>query len=806
MYHVIGTGITAILLYLLSYFFYRNNFYSQKIHRKLWNIILASAFILTALAGLFLALQINYKWNIPVIKTILKWHVEFGIGLAVTGFFHLLWHFSYYTGIFKQNGALSNDKTIEPEGATNIATDLFIVGFISSSVQLLMLKEIMNISGGYELIAGTFLGSWLIGSAAGSWAASGAILSGRSRINLFFSLSPVISVVMMLLLARLYLKTGETPSLFSGIIFTFLTLIPFCFVSGFTFIRLISIARKSNIFVPGKSFSIETTGGIAAGVLISLPGSGALNTYRTLLLIIVLGISYAVLTFYLKKMRQKLFFKFSVLGLATFIILSSPDLFFRQLLLRGINVTSSKDTKFGNITIAEYGGETSTYYDQRLLTYSGDAAEREEDIHYAMLQIEKPETVLLVSGSVNSHLSEIVKYPVGKVVYVERDPALTEIEGTESPNTPELVFENEDAYTFIRRTTEKFDAAIVLLPPPSSLLLNRYYSYEFFSSLKKSMNPDGVFACSPGINPNYFNKEAVDFYSSIYNTLKAVFKNVIPVSGIKLYFIASDKDLSTSFCRLTLEKNIANIYVGPDYLSDDLTRSKSEEVTMLMDKNIKINMASVPVACFYYQAFSLSKNIKEMIPAVVLLVILFVLPVFTIKRSNLVMYFSASALAAFEIILLLVLQLTAGSMYRFTGLILAGIMAGLAVGTGMHPAAFKCSALLKTIFLAAFYFLMGISIEGILKIDGSSGIVILLVLAGFFPAVVTGTIFRDLTLPASGFSSPSNVYNADLTGSAIGFILFSGLIIPVLGIQTSLFILPLLIITGFLFALVRDKQ
>jgi hypothetical protein len=83
MYHVIGTGLTALLLYLLSYFLYRYNFYSKQIHKKLWNTILAAAFTLTALAGLFLALQINYKWNIPVIKSILKWHVEFGIGLSV---------------------------------------------------------------------------------------------------------------------------------------------------------------------------------------------------------------------------------------------------------------------------------------------------------------------------------------------------------------------------------------------------------------------------------------------------------------------------------------------------------------------------------------------------------------------------------------------------------------------------------------------------------------------------------------------------------------------------------------------------
>ena len=34
--------------------------------------MLAAAFLLTAIAGVFLALQVNYKWNIPFIKTILK--------------------------------------------------------------------------------------------------------------------------------------------------------------------------------------------------------------------------------------------------------------------------------------------------------------------------------------------------------------------------------------------------------------------------------------------------------------------------------------------------------------------------------------------------------------------------------------------------------------------------------------------------------------------------------------------------------------------------------------------------------------
>ena len=93
MYHVVGTGLIAIIIYIISYFFYRNGYFSQQFHWKLWNSVLAATFLFTALAGVFMALQINYKWNVPFIKSILKWHVEFGIGMAFTGS-------SIFSGIF----------------------------------------------------------------------------------------------------------------------------------------------------------------------------------------------------------------------------------------------------------------------------------------------------------------------------------------------------------------------------------------------------------------------------------------------------------------------------------------------------------------------------------------------------------------------------------------------------------------------------------------------------------------------------------------------------------------------------------
>ena len=107
MYHVIGTGFTAVLLYIISYFFYRIKFFSFSNFIKNYGTrFLLQPFLMTAVAGLFLAMQITYKWDLPFVKTVLKWHVESGIGLAFTGIFHFIWHLSYFGKIFDKQESL----------------------------------------------------------------------------------------------------------------------------------------------------------------------------------------------------------------------------------------------------------------------------------------------------------------------------------------------------------------------------------------------------------------------------------------------------------------------------------------------------------------------------------------------------------------------------------------------------------------------------------------------------------------------------------------------------------------------------
>lgn len=679
-------------------------------------------------------------------------------------------------------------------------TALFITGFISSSVQLLLLREMMNITGGYELIAGAFLCAWLIVSALGSSLARGTGATGLGKTMLLFTTAPLLSLSILILLTRLILHPGETPSFPAGLMVTIAVLLPFCLISGFTFIKLTEAGRTSGRD-PGMSFSVETAGGIVAGIVISVLGAGILDTYQAFLIITLMGITWYLLTFRIRSRYGSLVLKSVVLLVVSAMLVIPPDFLFRQMMLKGIKVTETFDTPYGNVTRGEYQGETSTWYNQRLVTYSDDAIESEEDIHYCMLQTEKPETILLISGPVVSRMEEIDKYGVNEVIFVERDPALSaDIGETERNGKPGHTVINDDAFTYIKRTDRKFDAVIMLLPPPSSLSLNRYYTLEFFRSVKKIMNRGAVFSCSPGINPNYFNEESVRLYSSVFNSLREVFRNVVPVAGNKLYYIASDNEISTSFCMLADEKGLNNYYVCCDYLSDDLITAKSEEIASLMDPSVKPNRTTVPEASFHYQSFILSRDTSAKIPSIILLSALFALSLKNFRKGTGLMYFSALALAGYEITLLLMLQLAAGNMYQATGLIIAGLMAGLAVGSGTgRPVISSRITGVKATVLALLYSISALLAGQVMEIGSKAAVTGLLMLAGFLPAVITGSFYRDLTAKGPAGHEPSKVYSSDLAGSAIGFIVFSALAVPLLGIKLSLYILPVLVAAGFLF-------
>ncbi|HLN19686.1 MAG TPA: hypothetical protein VK213_01255 [Bacteroidales bacterium] len=801
MYHVIGTVTVLSVLYLISFLFYRTGLFSRQFHWHIWNSVLAVTFILTALAGVFLALQVNYKWDVPYIEKILKYHVETGAALAFTSIIHLVRHFSFYTGIFKPGVESGFDK-VPSDIVKNIRTNLFLIGFVSSSMQLLLLREIMNITGGYELISGIFLGSWLLASSAGSALSGRSNMNNQRKLNFIFSASPVISVVLLIIMSRLFLGTGQTPSFLLSLVFILIISGPFCIVSGFIFIKLLNLAASSENLNAGRSFSIETAGGVVSGIIVSIMTSGFLNTYQIIFLITILYSTWVIINF---TGVNKTAIKLLALIIASVLIVFNTDIAISQLLIPGLRIDESIDTPYGNISYGTYNGEKSTYYNHRLISNEEDVIEREENIHYAMLQTDKPETVIQISGLLTSQAGEFLKYNPSKIIHIERDPLLSRVDIADSLKAI-VQIEEDDALRYIRKNKEQADVIISLVPPPSTLQLNRYFTTEFFREVKNSLNVNGIFMCSPGTSETYFNPQSLALYSSVYKSLKASFKNVLPVAGNKLYFVASDKQLSASFCLLTQLKDIQNIYVGCDYLYDDITGAKSQEIVALMDTSAKENKIDFPVASLGYQNYIFSKEKNANFFSYILLIVLFALPGVTLRKKKMLMYSGAAALSGFEIIILLMIQSNAGNMYHITGLVIAAMMGGLSLGALSSTGILKgISLLLQCVTLIIFYALFALLSGWFLKSEAAIFSAGILILTSMIPAFITGNLFSRLT--GSGREEKTfEIYSADLAGSALGFVVLSAISLPAIGIQNSLFLICMIVISGTIFGSVKFSK
>jgi hypothetical protein len=104
-YNLIFYSSLTIGAYFLSLLLLRLKVYSKKIHRRIWNVLLLLTFLISCLLGLFLVVQINYKVLPSYYLQFLKWHVDFGIGMALISIFHIIWHFTYFKNIFKKTAS-----------------------------------------------------------------------------------------------------------------------------------------------------------------------------------------------------------------------------------------------------------------------------------------------------------------------------------------------------------------------------------------------------------------------------------------------------------------------------------------------------------------------------------------------------------------------------------------------------------------------------------------------------------------------------------------------------------------------------
>lgn len=806
-YHVLPIGVTIAVIYLFSLFLSYSGFTNRQSHRRFWNWILLGSFLATALFGLLMALKITYKWDIPFIGPMLRWHVEAGIAMAFSALIHLTWHLGYYFNRARHRiiGALAEQGEPPPSArVTHAVPLLLLIGFVSSSSQFILMREAVILGGGTEASAGLFLWIWLIIAAAGAVTGSSSAIADIRKMLWTLLAGTAMAPLLFVLMNTVLLIPGASPSFFQILLIISVTTAPVTFISSLVFVRISGLRKAAGMSSPGNSFGAETAGSVAAGIVTALTVTLYIPNYRLYLLILVFS---AVVAAWLLGYRPwvRITALVLLLPLGILINIARPDLQVRSLLLHGVKAERSIDTQYGNITIGTYGGEKTVFFDHRPLFFSGDVITAEENIHYALLQRKRYDKVMLISGGLTRHLEELKKHDIKELVYLEPDPGIIAAGGARDTvcGMMRVTVESSDPVSFLRNDGETYDAVLQLIPPPSTLSVSRFYTAEYFRLVRDHLSADGVFMCTPMPYYNYSPESYRKGFSPLYNAMASVFSHIAIIPGSSLYAVASRMPVNPSVASLADTRGIVNSYVNSDYIDDTELRTKREQILSQVDRNAGKNTALRPVSSLFANILSLERmGMKGGIIA--LLVVLMLIPFIFSARGGMMIFASSAGLAGFGMIMIFIMQMTIGNIYVLSAVILTLLMAGLAAGAAWGGALSIKSLTVCALLLSVLYAGTGLLAPSL--VTSTPGPVlafmfITLPAAGF----ITGSVYRILT-SRGPVTTTGVVYASDLAGSALGYLTVSTLLVPLAGTANSAFILAGLIFMSGIVASVTIKR
>lgn len=751
---------------------------------------------------------------------------------------------------------------------------LCVLGFTAIISQFVLIRELLVVFYGNELAVGVMLASWLFWVGAGSW------LFGRfsQRIAKPVSFYAHCSLLACLLLVGevfllrlshplLGFRIGEIVGFPTIFLNTFSVLAPLSLLLGAQFALGVRIFASTATDI-GHAYVLESLGSIIGGLVFSFFLVRWLEPFQIVFLV---GVGDLLLVYFLlfeQRLRsspaRNAFFPLVALFWIALLYLSFygghvVEEMTVKMAWKGRNVVYAGNSVYGNLVITRLKDQHSFFENGLLMFTSPEALEREEAVHYALLSHPKPLKVLLIGGGIGGPLREILKHPVKQVDYVEIDPLVVKV-GQKFVAAADLkAFRDArvktqylDGRLFVNTTDEKFDVIILDLPDPYNGLLNRFYTREFFSEVKRVLKKGGFFSLGLSSSEEYIGPETRSFNSSIYRTLLSVFPRIAVVPGERAFFIAGTgtetfPEAGTLIDRLNSRK-IKTTYVQPFYLRYKLTPQRVGyfEDQLARGKNARPNFDFLPVS-YYYDTVLWSAQFSPSFAAVFKF---FNRPV--LMYSDSVLYWLALPALAFltvgyylwrrkrpgkmpsstiltavatagltgmalEVLLIASFQSLYGFVYAHISLIVTAFMVGLATGSWSVS---RSPYLLRRTFevLASIMATLGVFAVNLPFFLGSlsrSQAGISPRLFFFFLTALVGLVVGAVfPLAAKIFYQKKEesgriggmIYGADLFGSALGAIIISAFVFPIAGLTFSCLVLGYLCLVSFIFLLVCSFQ
>ena len=99
-YHALPITLFLIVLYFISFILSKLKIISLIAHKKIWNVFLLIAFLVSGFSGMLLIIRLNSNFVIPWPFNLLFWHVETGIAMFIISLFHIIERRTYFKNMF----------------------------------------------------------------------------------------------------------------------------------------------------------------------------------------------------------------------------------------------------------------------------------------------------------------------------------------------------------------------------------------------------------------------------------------------------------------------------------------------------------------------------------------------------------------------------------------------------------------------------------------------------------------------------------------------------------------------------------
>ena len=697
-----------------------------------------------------------------------------------------------------------------------------LMGFISIGTQIILLRELLSIYYGNELVIGIILTNWMLLTGFGAFAGkiSGKIQASNTVLFIMFiilALLPFILTFLAYYLRNILFAYGTMINIFQVFYSSLLLLLPFCLISGFLFTFIShTLGKITDENLISKIYGWESLGSVIGGILFNIVLVWFLDAFESLM---ALGVTTLILTGILAfRLRQRWMAIPVSLFLIAFIsvhFMVNLDQKAHEFLYKNQDIQYFRSTPYGNITVTKTEEQINFYENNILLFSSQQPIQTEECVHFPFSQATRPKNILLLSGNISGIIEEINKYPVSEIDYVEINPWLIKAEKEIiNPKLPDnLNIINKDARYFIENSKKQYDVVIINLPEPSTAQVNRFYTHEFYTALKQNLSKEAVISFGLSGSSNYLSDETKSLYSSVYNTLKQTFNHIRIIPGNSNYFLASDKELSYDVTHVIHENEIQTQFVNKFYIDKNLLQRRGKKITTLLDDETQINRDFSPITYFQkLNQWTSYFHFNFWIPFYII-ILLAVFLFIRLHPVNFVMFAGGYAGASIEIILLIAFQVLYGYVYNLVGIIVTVFMAGLAVGTYYRSLIFKKVSVgnFQRLQIVMIVFSLFLPLLLILfretDINGTLIQVLFMVLM-FITSLMVGMLFSlasNLQINKI-VNIASGVYSIDLIGAAIGSFVTTAYLIPKLGLINVCFVTSAVILVATVSCRLRCGQ